>query len=133
MQEQLAKSATCIVMDPNTGQILAMSSKPSFDLNNVPRDDVETMLQNLKNQAIVDVYEPGSTFKILTMAAALNAGVAQLSNTFYCPGFCYVDGEKIKCWKSTGHGNETLTDGLCNSCNCVFYTACFKIRSGKIL
>lgn len=120
MQEQLAKSATCIVMDPNTGQILAMSSKPSFDLNNVPRDDVETMLQNLKNQAIVDVYEPGSTFKILTMAAALNAGVAQLSNTFYCPGFCYVDGEKIKCWKSTGHGNETLTDGLCNSCNCVF-------------
>ena len=54
------------------------------------------------------------------MAAALNAGVAQLSNTFYCPGFCYVDGEKIKCWKSTGHGNETLTDGLCNSCNCVF-------------
>lgn len=120
MQEQLAKSATCIVMDPNTGQILAMSSKPSFDLNNVPRDDVETMLQNLKNQAIVDVYEPGSTFKILTMAAALNAGVAQLLNTFYCPGFCYVDGEKIKCWKSTGHGNETLTDGLCNSCNCVF-------------
>lgn len=120
MQEQLPKSATCIVMDPKTGKILAMSSKPSFDLNNIPRDNIETMLQNLKNQAIVDVYEPGSTFKILTMAAALNAGVAHLTDTFYCPGFCYVDGEKIKCWKSTGHGNETLTEGLCNSCNCVF-------------
>lgn len=120
MQEQLAKSATCIVMDPNTGEILAMSTKPSFDLNDVPRDNVSLMLQYLKNQAIVDVYEPGSTFKILTMAAALDAGVAKLTDTFYCPGYCYVAGEKIKCWKSTGHGHETLTDGLCNSCNCVF-------------
>lgn len=120
MTEQLAKSATCIVMEPNTGEILAMSTKPSFDLNDVPRNNVQTMLQYLKNQAIVDVYEPGSTFKILTMAAALDSGVAKLTDTFYYPGYCYVDGEKIKCWKSTGHGSETLTDGLCNSCNCVF-------------
>jgi len=54
------------------------------------------------------------------MAAALDAGVAKLSDTFYCPGYCYVDGEKIKCWKITGHGSETLAKGLCNSCNCVF-------------
>ncbi len=127
MLEQKAKSATCIVMDPNTGEIIAMSTKPSFDLNNVPRNNVETMLQYLKNQVIVDVYEPGSTFKILTMASALNSGVAYLSDTFYCPGYCYVDGQKIKCWKSTGHGSENLTDGLCNSCNCVFTELALRI------
>jgi stage V sporulation protein D (sporulation-specific penicillin-binding protein) len=131
MTEQLAKSATCIVMDPNTGELLAMSTKPSFDLNNVPRDNVQTMLQYLKNQAIVDVYEPGSTFKILTMAAALDCGVAKLTDTFYCPGYCYVDGEKIKCWKSTGHGSETLTDGLCNSCNCVFTELALRLGVGR--
>lgn len=120
MIEQLAKSASCVVMNPKTGEIIALSTKPSFDLNNVPRDDIETMLQHLKAQAIVDIYEPGSTFKILTMAAALDAGVAHLTDTFYCPGFTYVDGQKIKCWKSTGHGSENLTDGLCNSCNVVF-------------
>lgn len=120
MVEQNAKSATAIVMDPNTGEILAMSTKPSFDLNNVPRDNVEEMLAQLKNQAIVDVYEPGSTFKILTMACALESGVAKLEDGFYCPGYAIIDGQKIKCWKSTGHGSEDLTDGLCNSCNAVF-------------
>ena len=120
MLEQKAKSATAIVMDPNTGEILAMSTKPSFDLNNVPRDDILNMLQQMKNQAIVDVYEPGSTFKILTMACALESQVAHLSDHFYCPGYTIIDGQKIKCWKSTGHGSEDLTDGLCNSCNCVF-------------
>ncbi|MGN0748667.1 MAG: penicillin-binding transpeptidase domain-containing protein [Christensenellales bacterium] len=120
MVEQKAKSATAIVMDPNTGEILAMSTKPSFDLNNIPRDDVSNMLQQMKNQAIVDVYEPGSTFKILTMACALESQVAHLSDHFYCPGYTIIDGQKIKCWKSTGHGSEDLTDGLCNSCNCVF-------------
>lgn len=120
MEEQKAKSATAIVMDPNTGEILAMSTKPSFDLNNVPRDDVQSMLNQMKNQAIVDVYEPGSTFKILTMACALESHVAQLSDGFYCPGYAIIDGEKIKCWKSVGHGSQDLTDGLCNSCNCVF-------------
>lgn len=120
MVEQKAKSATAIVMDPNTGRIIAMSTKPSFDLNNVPRDDVQKMLEQMKNQAIVDVYEPGSTFKILTMACALEAGVAHLSDGFYCPGYAVIDGQKIKCWKSVGHGSQDLTDGLCNSCNCVF-------------
>ncbi len=120
MEEQKAKSATAIVMNPNTGEILAMSTKPSFDLNNVPRDDVQSMLNQMKNQAIVDIYEPGSTFKILTMACALESHVAQLSDGFYCPGYAIIDGEKIKCWKSVGHGSQDLTDGLCNSCNCVF-------------
>lgn len=125
--EQKAKSATAIVMDPNTGEIIAMSTKPSFNLNEVPRDDVETMLEQVKNQAIVDVYEPGSTFKILTMAAALESGSAHLSDSFYCPGYAIIDGQKIKCWKSTGHGSEDLTDGLCNSCNAVFTQLALRI------
>ncbi len=130
--EQKPKSATAIVMNPNTGEILAMSSKPSFDLNNPPRDNVSELLQTVKNLSIVDVYEPGSTFKVLTMATALEEGVAELTNSFYCPGFCTVDGEKIKCWKSIGHGSQDLTDGLCNSCNCVFVDLALRLGSEKL-
>ena len=132
MAEQKPKSATAIVMNPNTGEILARSSKPSFDLNNPPRDNVAELLQTVKNLSIVDVYEPGSTFKVLTMATALEEGVAELSNSFYCPGFCTVDGEKIKCWKSIGHGSQDLTDGLCNSCNCVFVDLALRLGSEKL-
>ena len=127
MLEQKAKSASAIVMNPNTGEILAMSTKPSFNLNEIPRDDVESMLQQMKSQTIVDVYEPGSTFKILTMASALESGVAHLTDNFYCPGYAIIDGQKIKCWKSTGHGSENLTDGLCNSCNAVFTQLALRI------
>ena len=127
MIEQKAKDATAIVMDPNTGEILALSSKPSFDLNDVPRDDVTSLMEMMKNQAIVSVYEPGSTFKILTMASAISAGVAHLTDHFYCPGYNIVDGQKIKCWKSVGHGSEDLTDGLCNSCNTVFTTLALRM------
>lgn len=127
MIEQKAKGATAIVMDPNTGEILALSSKPSFDLNKVPRDDVASLMEMMKNQAIVSVYEPGSTFKILTMASAISAGVAHLTDHFYCPGYNIVDGQKIKCWKSVGHGSEDLTDGLCNSCNTVFTTLALRM------
>jgi len=129
MEEQKPKTATAIVMKVNTGEIVAMSSKPSFDLNNPPRNNVQELLEQVRNISIVDVYEPGSTFKVLTMAAALDAGVAELSNTFYDPGFCTVDGEKIKCWKSIGHGSQTLTEGLCNSCNTVFVD--LALRLGK--
>jgi stage V sporulation protein D (sporulation-specific penicillin-binding protein) len=131
MIEQKAKSATAIVMDPRTGEIIAMSTKPSFDLNNPPRDNVESLLQYVKSQAIVDVYEPGSTFKIITMASALDSGSAHLSDHFYCGGSCHVAGQKIKCWKSTGHGSQTLTEGLCNSCNCVFTQLALRIGLDK--
>lgn len=120
MQEQKAKSATAIVMNAKNGEILAMSTKPSFDLNDVPRDDVSALLDTIKNKSVVDVYEPGSTFKILTMASALQEKVVTLDNRFYCGGSIIVDGERIKCWKSVGHGAETLVDGFCNSCNVVF-------------
>lgn len=131
MIEQEAKSATAIVMNPNTGEIIAMSTKPSFDLNNVPRNDTQNMLLQMKNKAIVDVYEPGSTFKILTMACAVDAGVAHLSDGFYCPGYTIIDGQKIKCWKSVGHGSQHLADGLCNSCNCVFTQLALRLGLDK--
>ena len=127
LEEQKAKSASCIVMNPNTGEILAISSKPSFDLNEVPRDNPTSLMEMMKMKQIVDVYEPGSTFKILTMASVLDAGVAHLSDHFYCPGYNIVDGQKIKCWKSVGHGSEDLTDGLCNSCNTVFTTLALRM------
>lgn len=131
MEEQKAKSVSCIVMDPNSFEILAMSTKPSFDLNNVPRDDISNLMEIVKNKTVVDIYEPGSTFKILTMAATLEEKTASLDSGFYCNGACQVDGERIKCWKSIGHGSQNLTDGLCNSCNCVFVDLALRLGKDK--
>lgn len=122
LTEQSADKASCIIMDACTGEIVAMSSKPSFDLNNVPRDDISALMKMVKNNMVVDVYEPGSTFKIITLATALSKGAAHLSDYFYCPGYTIVDGERIKCWKSIGHGSQTLAEGFRNSCNVVFTT-----------
>ena len=120
MLEQKAKGATGILMNPNTGEILAMSNKPSFDLNFVPRDDLATMLEQSKNKTIVDVYEPGSTFKILTTAIALEENITNENEHFYDPGYRIVDGQRIKCWRTIGHGSQSLSEGFCNSCNSVF-------------
>lgn len=120
MEEQKPKKASGIVINPNTGEIIAMATMPNFDLNNVPRDNVNQLMETVKNINIVDVYEPGSTFKCVTMANAIEEGVAHLGESFYDPGYRIVDGEKIKCWKLTGHGYQTLSEGLCNSCNSVF-------------
>jgi len=120
MEEQKAKGATAIVMDATNGEILSMVTKPSFDLNNIPRDDVTKLLEYSKNTNVVDIYEPGSTFKIFTMAAALSSGVTNIDDTFFDPGYRIVSGERIKCWKTKGHAHQTLTEGLVNSCNCVF-------------
>ena len=132
MEEQKPTSAQMIVMNPKTGEILAMTSKPSFDLNNPPRDDVETLLSNSKNLSIVDVYEPGSTFKVLTTASALEEGVTSLDDRFYDPGYRIVDGQKIKCWKHIGHGSQTLVDGLNNSCNSVFIDLSLRLGLNKM-
>ena len=120
MAEQKAKNATGLIVNPKTNEILAISTKPSFDLNDIPRDDLSTLFNNSKIKAITDVYEPGSTFKILTLAAALEENVVSLDDHFYCSGSSVVDGVKIKCWKTTGHGSQTLQEGFANSCNCVF-------------
>ena len=131
-EEQKPKTATAIVMNPNTGEIVAMSSKPSFDLNNPPRDNVSELLSNVKNLSIVDVYEPGSTFKVLTTATALEEKVTNPNEGFYDPGYRIVDGEKIKCWKLIGHGQQTMTDGLCNSCNSVFVDLALRLGTEKM-
>lgn len=131
-EEQKPKTATAIVMNPNTGEIVAMSSKPSFDLNNPPRDNVAELLQNVKNLSIVDIYEPGSTFKVLTTATALEEKVTTPNEGFYDPGYRIVDGEKIKCWKLIGHGQQTMTDGLCNSCNSVFVDLALRLGANTM-
>ena len=114
-----AKAVRVLAMDPNTGEILAMVSKPDFDLNDPPRDDVGKLTERLRNRVIADAYEPGSTFKILTAAAALDAGLVTPSEGFYCSGSVTVEGGKIRCW-GRPHGAETFAQALQNSCNPVF-------------
>lgn len=120
--EWQAKSCSAIVMDVNTGGIAALASYPSYDLNDVPRNDIELLNLLSKNQMITDVYEPGSTFKIITTAAAIESGAADKHSGYYCNGGMVVDGQRIKCWRTIGHGSQTLADGVKNSCNCVFMT-----------
>ncbi len=119
-EEWNAKRSSMIVMDVKTGGILAMASSPTYDLNELPRHDIALLNAYSKNGMIVDVYEPGSTFKIFTTALALEAGVVTENSTFFCPGYRIVDGQRIKCWRSKGHGTQTLAEGVKNSCNCVF-------------
>ena len=114
-----AKAVRVLVMDPQTGEILAMVNKPDYDLNDPPRDDVETLTELMRNRCITDAYEPGSTFKILTASAALDCGVVTPSEGFYCSGSIYVEGGRIKCWGKP-HEGETFAQALQNSCNPVF-------------
>ena len=109
------EGAWAIAMDPNTGEILGMSSRPNFNPNNYKNYDIETINRNM---AIWASYEPGSTFKILTLSAAVNEGVVDLEHdTFYDGGSVNVDGARIKCWKHGGHGSETFLEVVQNSCN----------------
>lgn len=114
-----AKAVRVLVMDPDTGEILAMVSKPDYDLNEPPRSDVELLTELMRNRVITDAYEPGSTFKIITSAAALDAGLTNPSEGFYCSGSVHVEGGRIKCWGNP-HGAQTMAQALQNSCNPVF-------------
>ncbi len=131
MFEQSAKSATAIVMSAKTGEILAMTTKPSFDLNNVPRNNIKNLMDMVKNKSVVDVYEPGSTFKILTMASVLEENLAFVEDGFYCNGGVTIGGERISCWKHSGHGSQNLIDGICNSCNVVFVELALRLGLEK--
>ncbi len=126
-----AKSASMIVMDVNTGGILAMSKSPSFDLNDPPRNDLDLLNELSRNTMIVDMYEPGSTFKIFTTAAALEAGVVGDNDTFFCAGSRTVDGQRIRCWRSIGHGSQHLAEGVKNSCNCVFMDLALRLGTSR--
>lgn len=131
MTEQKAKTASGMILAVDSGQVLAISSKPSFDLNEVPRDDLETLFDQSKMKLVTDIYEPGSTFKILTVAAALEEGLTSLDDTFYCPGYRIIDGVRIKCWKTIGHGNQTLVEAFGNSCNCCFMDLALRLGVDK--
>lgn len=126
-----SKSASMIVMDVNTGGILAMAKSPSFDLNSPPRNDLDLLNELSRNTMIADMYEPGSTFKIFTTAAALEAGVVSDSDTFFCAGSRTVDGQRIRCWRSIGHGSQHLAEGVKNSCNCVFMDLALRMGTSR--
>ncbi len=129
--DQKAKSITGIVMNAKTSEVLAISSKPSFDLNTPPREDLKKLFEQSKMKAVTDTYEPGSTFKILTIAAALEEGVTNLNDHFYCPGYRIIDGQRIKCWRTIGHGNQTLVEAFANSCNCCFMDLALRLGVDK--
>lgn len=114
-----AKSVTCIVSDVRTGAILALCIKPDYDPNEPPRSDVAALTELMRITAISDVYEPGSTFKIITSAAALDSGVTTPEDRFHCSARVTVDGDTIRCW-GRAHGAESMAEGLKNSCNPVF-------------
>lgn len=121
------KAVQCIVMNYNTGGIVALSEYPSFDLNAVPRDDLEALFSRSKSNCVASVYEPGSTFKILTAAAALDSGAISPTDRFYCNGAKIVDGKRIRCWKAKGHGSIDFGGGVEGSCNVVFMESALRM------
>ena len=109
------ETALAIAMDPNTGEILAISSRPNFDAENYKNYSQEILNRNLPIWA---TYEPGSTFKIITLASSLNEGLVDLDNdTFFDGGSVKVANAKIRCWKTGGHGHQTFLQVVENSCN----------------
>lgn len=129
-----ADEVSVIVMNPQNGEIMAMVNYPEFNLNEpftlieeMGADETESadkkqeLLNRMwRNPCISDTYEPGSTFKIITAAAALEEGVVSLTDQFYCPGYKLVEDRRIRCAKTSGHGAETFETGIMNSCNPVF-------------
>ena len=103
-----------IIMDPNTGEILAMASRPTYDPENYQDYDQEIFNRKLP---IWSTYEPGSTFKIVTFSAALEEGVMKLEDRFFDPGYAIVDGVRIRDWKAGGHGDQSMLEVIMNSCN----------------
>lgn len=140
IENDLQNRAAGIVMDVKTGEILAMATKPDYDLNdpftitdpevleaiNALEGDArksalnEALNQMWRNKAVSDLYDPGSTFKILTAAIGLEENVVHLDDHFYCSGSLVVADRRIRCWKTAGHGAENFIKGIQNSCNPVF-------------
>ena len=145
-----AKSVSIIVMNAKNGELYAMVDVPEFDLNspyqltewncdlNTESDDsdphtdrtqqIQDRLNNMwRNSCINDTYEPGSTFKIITAAAGLEAGVVSTQSSFSCPGYVVVDDRRIRCHKTTGHGSQDFVHAVMNSCNPAFVTLGLRI------
>ena len=140
LEQKGADSVSIIIMNPQNGEILGMTNTPEFDLNDpftLPEETEETeeetqgesgteaqeqelLNQMWRNGCINDTYEPGSTFKIITAAAGLEEGAVSLEDSFYCPGYKIVEDRRIRCSKTTGHGSQTFTEAVENSCNPAF-------------
>lgn len=135
------KSASVILIDPTNGQILALSQSPNYDLNDLPRDDIDLLNKLSRCSAITDSYEPGSTFKVLTAAANIeeylkgNPNAFSLEHIFNSSRYRYVDGKKIKCWSTHEkgkHANENLAMALNNSCNPCFVDIALSLGTEKM-
>lgn len=132
LEAKEAKSVSIIVMNPQNGEIYAMVSVPEYNLNdpftlnyelteNVTNKEYQDLLNKMwRNTCINDTYEPGSTFKTITATAALELGVVSLDSSYSCPGFKIVEDRRIRCHKTTGHGSQTFTQTVMNSCNPAF-------------
>lgn len=143
IEQKNAKRGAIIVMNPQNGEIYAMAIKPDFDLNDPftindetlaaqwdsmdSESQIEALNQMWRNFCINDTYEPGSTFKIITSAAALSEKVVSLDETFQCNGGLTVADRRIRCHKTGGHGTETFVQGVQNSCNPVFMTLALRL------
>lgn len=150
LEAKSAKSVSIIIMNPQNGEIYAMVNYPEFDLNNpymltdavlqgkdasVLTSEQENILLNTmwRNSCISDTYEPGSAFKIITAAAAIEEKEVSLNDSFYCPGYRVVADRRIRCHKVIGHGSETFVDGIKNSCNPVFMDIGARLGTDRFL
>lgn len=133
MEEKQAERVSILLMNPQNGEIYACVNVPEFDLNqpfvlNTGQDTSglsakkkqDLLNQMWRNPCLNDTYEPGSTFKIITMSAGLEEGVVSVNDHFFCPGYKIVEDRRIRCARRTGHGAETFVQGAQNSCNPVF-------------
>lgn len=134
------ESAACVVMDVRTGDLVACASSPGFDPNlfvrGISHKDYNALTENdhrpLANKAVQGAYPPGSTFKMVTGLAALDAGVITPSTTVYCPGHYEVGGRRFHCWKRGGHGTVSLERSLAESCDVYYYEVALKVGIDKI-
>lgn len=134
MEETKAKAVSILITNPKNGEILAAVNKPDFNLNE-PRKSANTSedLQRIWNNNILqNAFEIGSTFKIITTAAALEEKVISEDDKFYCKGYTMVNGIRINCWKPEGHGMQDLVGILKNSCNPAFVEISQKLGKEKL-
>jgi len=129
VEETGSSRGLVLAMDPKTGKILADAIAPSFD----PNSYNDYTAQERRNFAFTDVYEPGSTFKVITAAAALEEGIISADDEFYDSGYVKVKGSTLRCWKRAGHGYETFEEALGNSCNPVFVEVALELGAEKFL
>ena len=134
------ESAGAVVMDVETGDLMAMASAPSFNpdlfVRGISSKDYRDLTENdhrpLFNKTVQGTYPPGSTFKMMTGIAALRAGVVGQNETVYCPGFMQLGSRRFHCWKSGGHGHMDLNNALMQSCDVYFYEVAQRVGIDRI-